>query len=273
MKEKIKRLRNSIVALTMVVVMLGTSGVAYAAAPTVSLPSSSEATIKDFTVKRTCAVYYNCDQPVEYTVAVGTVVGYNYNYIGRYRAKDKVDGKYYDAIIIKSAMTPKEFYAKSGKKLYGFSQYLQYSMTLANSQCYQANSPTNDTTGSTEYSVGVSAGVPKEASFSASVSLNSKYCDVTDYSDISKNKFKVAFDYKPSVIDLRTSSDRNKMLFNQTWQMGTCEWTTSTTSYNVQLTIYAKFGVASKKNGGGMFLPLGSYSSKRTSTFTCNYAN
>ncbi len=256
----------------MVVIMCGSS-IVYAA-PEISFPLSEKAKITGFTVRRTIAVYYNCKQPVFGSdISTDQIVGYCYNYIGRYRAKQKVDGKYYDAILLKSCMSPSVFYDKKGNTRYGFSQYLQYSMTL-NSKCiYQSNTPTNDTTGSREYSIGISGGTDA-ASVSATMNYNSKYCEITDLSNQSKNMFKVEYDYVPSIWDWNSSSERNKkVLYGQTWQMAACEWTTASSGYNVVLNVYAKFGASTNKSGSGMYGSLANYSSGRSKTYTCSFSN
>lgn len=260
-----------LIATILTIVAVCDSSIAKAA-PGVSLPSSENAIISGFTVKRTMAVTYNCDQPIlDPDISRSQVVGYCYNYIGKYRATEKVDGKYYDAILIKSCMSPSPFYDKKGNKRYGFSQYLQYSMTLNDKCTYQGNTPMNDTTGSTEYSVGISGG-KDEASVSASVYCSSKYCEVTDMSNQNKNLFKVAYDYKPSIWDWSSSSERNRnVLFGQTWQMATCEWTTARIRNNITLNVYAKFGTSKSKNGSGMYMALYDYSSGKSKSYPCCY--
>ncbi|MBQ2981664.1 MAG: hypothetical protein IJD58_06005 [Lachnospiraceae bacterium] len=263
----LKKFQKVIIATILIIVVLCDSNFTYAAAPEIKLPSDSAATITNFTVRRTVTVTYNCSQPIGTDISRNQVVGYCYTYIGSYRAKNKVDGKYFDGLLIKSNMVPSTFYNKNGQKKYGFSQYLQYSMTLNKHCTYQGNTPINDTSGSDEYSIGITGG-SDGASVSGTVNCNSKYCDVTDLSNPTKNLFKIEYDYIPSASDWKSNSTRNKkVLFASTWQMATCTWTTSYSSYNVVLDVYAKFGTSSAKNGSGMTMPLYNYSSKATGIF------
>ncbi len=264
----LKKFQKIIIAMVLIMVVLCDLNYTYAAMPEIKNPSDVAAKITDFTIRRTLAVTYNCSQPVfDPDISSTQVVGYCYSYIGSYRATKKVDGKYYDGLLVKSNMVPNTFKDKKGNKRYGFSQYLQYSMVLNKHCSYQGNTPTNGTDGSDEYSVGISSGADG-ASVSASVNYNSKYCDVTDLSNQTNNLFKIEYDYIPSTSDWNSNSDRNKkVLFASTWQMAACEWTTSYSSYRVVLDVYAKFGVSSCKNGAGMFNPLYNYSSKATGIF------
>lgn len=269
----LKKISKVFIVTVLLIAAIFNSCIVYAALD-VNLPSSDNAKITGFTVKRTMSVYYNCKQPVVGPkIESNQVVGYCYTYIGRYRANKKIDGKYYDALLIKSCMSPNTFYDKKGNTRYGFSQYLRYNMTLNNNCIYQANTPTNNTTGSKSYSIGITGGM-KEASVSASINNNSKYCDITDLSNQNSNSFKVEYDYKTSVWDWKTSSERNKnVLFAQTWQMATCEWTTTSSSYNLYLGVYAKFGISQCKNGSGMYTSLYDYSSSQFEPYTCYFSN
>ncbi len=237
-----------------------------------SLPETSQATIREYTIKRVNVVRFgNTMSPSDDSkISPFQIVGYAHSYIGSYRAKKKVDGKYYDGVLIKVSMEPQEFYSTSGTKYYGFSQYLDMNASLPSGASFQGNSPTNSTIGASSYSVGLNMGY-KSASVSGSVQMNKKYCDITDYSSVSKNKFDVEFDYKTNAADWSASSDRNKMLYNQTWQMGTCEWTMNKKGYDLDVSIYAKFGYSSNKNGSGMYVPLYDCSAGNSASFRISF--
>lgn len=232
---------------------------------------TSDYNVTGYTTRKEVKVLYNCKQPESGTILTNTVVGITHVYLGSCRGVQKTDnGDYYDAIMVKCAMNPQTFKNTEGKIVYGFSQFLQLSATLPSHAEYQCNSPRNSTIGSSSYSVSVGAGY-KSADMSASVNMKSSYCEVMDYSDISKSLFNVAYDYKANLIDGNSNSERNIMLFNQTWQLASCEWTTAQSSYHVILKVYTKYGVSSTRNGIGMYYSLYDFSSYRTNYFGANY--
>ena len=217
---------------------------------TINLPSDDYATIAQFTQKRTITAKYDIGKTLDsQTISNTEVVGYCHVYLGQYRANQKYDGKYYDAVLIKCAMEPRRFQSESGRYFYGFSEKLNLQLELLDYETYQGNSPTNATTGSTSYSFGISGGY-KEAAVSGSVNLKSAYCAVTDKSSVSENLFDITYDYKPSVLDFIASSERNVMLFEQTWQYATCEWTTSHANHTKYIKVNVDFGVSQSKHAG-----------------------
>lgn len=221
-----------------------------AAEPSISLPSSSEAYLKDYTRKRVITVYYDGYYagkriPEKQVVGVCTV------YLGSYRSKTKIDSKNYDAILVKCNMEPYTIKDSNGKKYYGHSQYLRFKTTLNQHCSYQYNSPNNDTTGSDTYTFGIS-GNSKGSSVSGSVKIDSSHCLVTDSSRPTKNIFNISYDYKTTWLKVLCSNARKEALYGSTWQFAACEWTTNLDKYNVCLDVYAKFGLSTNKNGLNM---------------------
>lgn len=262
--KKIKR----IISLTLIVIitLIQSEVSAFAATPTVSLPSTSNAYLTGYTIRRTVTVTFNSGQPASLVkISSDSVVGCCYAYIGRYRCKQKIDNKNYDAILVKCAMAPRSFKNIKGYKFYGFTESLSLNAALGTFCDYQYNTPTNSTIGETSYSIEIS-GAGSSAAVVGSVQVDEDYCKVIDKSSITNNKFSVLYDYIPSFWSFSSSSARNVMLFQQTWQMATCEWTTSRDSYNVMLNISAGFGFADAKNGPGIY---DGYVSKAAKSFGC----
>lgn len=246
--------------------------------PSITLPDSNNAYCVDYDKRLDLEVYYNGKKAINtYQVKKGTLIGIAHYYIGRYRNKKKTGKKYYDGMLIKVGMEPRQVYAynKKGKKKkrYGFSQYLSLKSSLPENCQIQGTTPNNSTTGSSSYSIGIATS-SDAPSLSGSVNIESEYCNVTDNSQLSKEKFCVSYDYKPSwnIFEWSSTSDRSKMLFNQTWQAGTCEWTSSKCKYSTNLTIYAKFGLSNSKDGGGILTPMKKYSSGNTITSKVKYS-
>lgn len=246
--------------------------------PSITLPDSSNAYCVDYTKRHCVNVKYNGKKVVgSYQVPKGTIIGKTYYYVGRYRRKKKESRKYYDAMFIKLNMQPQKVMAKNkkGKKKirYGFSQYVSIKSYLPNTCQLQNATPNNTTIGESSYSIGISGGSDSSAGISGSLNVNNELCNVTDYSNIGKEKFLVSYDYKPTwdFTEWGKNSKRSKMLFNSTWQMGTCEWTSSAKDYKFKLKIYAKYGLSSGKTGGDIYCPEKKYSSQNAQTYILKY--
>lgn len=219
-----------------------------AAEPSISLPSSSEAYLKDFTVKRTIAVNYNAYPYIDKSeITKNQIVGYCHVFLGSYRSKEKIDGKNYDAIMVKCAMEPQQIKSKSGQKLYGHSQYLRLQAPLGTHCTYQYNTPNNATIGTDSYTIAINAN-NKGAGITGSVSIDSAYCVVTDNSHPSINKFQVSYDYKTTWLSLLCTTARRNALHGTTWPLAACEWTTNYDKYNIVLDVYARFGLSYNQN-------------------------
>lgn len=246
--------------------------------PSITLPDTTSAYCTDYTKRRDLEVKYEGQTIIDtYQVKKGSTVGIVHYYIGKYRSKKKMNGKYYDGILVKINMEPISVLAtnKKGKKkkMYGFSQYVSLKSTLPKNCKIQNSSPNNATTGASSYSIGISGG-SDSASISGSVNINSEYCKVTDKTKLSQEKYAVSYDYKPSffnVTDWPADSERSIMLFEPTWQAGTCEWTSNKKKYSINLKIYAKFGLSGNKNGSGTLFPYSYYSSGSSTTRTLKY--
>lgn len=263
--------RIIITLITVCLLLVNCSELVYAAAPTISLPSSEHAKIVGFTQKRTITAKYDLGVKLDNeTISSTQVVGYCHVYAGKYRANRKYDGKYYDAMLIKCVMEPWSFKSDKGRIFYGFSEKLNLCSTLGQYVTYQGNSPTNATTGSTSYTFGISGGY-KEAAVSGSVTQTFDYCSITDKSSISNNSFDVIYDYKSWVLDFSCNSERNKMLFEQTWQCATCEWTTAQSTHAKYLKIDVDFGI-SRDRHAGLGKPFGHIVSQPAG-YNLNYSN
>ena len=88
---------------------------------------------------------------------------------------------------------------------------------------------------------------------------------------ISDNWFEIEYDYKPWAIDADSNSERNIMLFGQTWQYATCEWTTAMQSYAVPIKFFVDFGFSQKKHAG--FASAYGYKVDKQAIYNLNYSN
>ena len=217
----------------------------------ITLPSEEEAIISGFAEKRTIKVFYDIGKTLDgQTVSSNQIVGYAHLYAGKYRATEKYNGQYYSGMLLKVVMEPCVFQSTSGRKFYGYSEKLILESDLTDYVEYQENSPKNSTSGSTSYTIGISGGY-QEAAVSGSVTLKHEHCQIIDYSSVSDTYFNVVFDYKPSAIDFFTNSERNIMLFNQTWQYATCGWTSSVASLSEGLKTKVEFGISQSQSANG----------------------
>ena len=274
-----KKRKKIFIALILSMCMITEPILASDSEPSITLPDTSSAYCTNYTKRRDLKVKYEGQTIIStYQVKKGATVGIVHYYIGKYRNKKKIGGKYYDGILVKMNMEPVSVFAtnKKGKKkkMYGFSQYVSLKSTLPKNCQIQDSTPNNATTGASPYSIGISGG-SDSASVSGNVNINSEYCKVTDNTKLSQEKYAVSYDYKPTffnVFDWSADSERSTILFDPTWQVGTCEWTSSQKNYSINLKIYAKFGLSEGKSGGETLVPYHYYSSGSSTTRTLKYS-
>ena len=215
-------------------------------------------------IHRTIEVPYNAAKSFS-NIKREEIVGYTHVRIYKYGPKNSKG----HALLVKCNMEPNRFIDLNGRYIYGFSQYLKISSNLPSNCSIDDNTPTNSSTGSNSYSVGLTVG--DSLSFSGSVECINEHCNVTDLTRISQKYFGASYDYKPHSRDINPNSKRNKALFRSTSQCAGVSWDTYTNDYHTYVTIKSKFGIATNMTGAHMLGPLNKTSSSNYEHFRISY--